>query len=129
MIASIFALLLTLGTVPQGTKQLIDNNRATVREVMAPDGKAASIEQNSHDLVAIDLVKTTAFFVPKGTTHEAPQHAILVELKDVSVPSLPNNTPYPLAFPREGVKKILENGRVIIWDYTWTPGKPTVMHF
>jgi hypothetical protein len=53
----------------------------------------------------------------------------VVDLKDVSVPPLVNKTKYPLAFPRPGVKKILENNRVIIWDYTWTPGKPTPMHY
>jgi hypothetical protein len=35
----------------------------------------------------------------------------------------------PPAFPRPGVKKILENERVIVWDCTWTPGVATPMHF
>ena len=34
-----------------------------------------------------------------------------------------------LAFPRPGVKKLLENARVIVWDYTWTTGVATPMHF
>ena len=29
----------------------------------------------------------------------------------------------------EGGKKLVDNNRLFIWDYTWTPGKPTVMHF
>ncbi len=40
-----------------------------------------------------------------------------------------NTTGYPLAFPRPGSRKILENERVIVWDYTWTPGVATPMHF
>ncbi len=42
---------------------------------------------------------------------------------------LANKSKYPLAFPRPGVKKLLENDRVIVWDYTWTPGVATPMHF
>ena len=45
------------------------------------------------------------------------------------VAPIPNPTKYPLAFPRPNVKKVLENDRVMIWDYTWTPGVPTPMHF
>lgn len=51
------------------------------------------------------------------------------ELKDKAVAPLENRTGYPLAFPRPNVKKVLENDRVIVWDYTWTPGVPTPMHF
>jgi hypothetical protein len=40
-----------------------------------------------------------------------------------------NKSGYPNAFPRPGSRKILENERVIIWDYTWTTGQPTPMHF
>ena len=28
-----------------------------------------------------------------------------------------------------GTRKLFENDRVIVWDYTWTPGQPTPMHF
>ncbi len=40
-----------------------------------------------------------------------------------------NKSGYPDAFPREGIKKLLDNARVTVWDYTWTIGKPTPMHF
>jgi hypothetical protein len=56
-------------------------------------------------------------------------YAVLIELKDAKVPPLANSTPYPLAFPRPNVKKVLDNERVVIWDYTWTSGVPTPMHF
>lgn len=128
MITSILTALLLLAAPFQEAKQLIDNNRVTVREVTA-SGKPAPIEGRGNDVVAIDLVNPTAFFVPKAGKHDTPQHAIVVDLKDVSIKPVENKTGYPLAFPREGVKKILENNRVLIWDYTWTPGKPTVMHF
>jgi hypothetical protein len=126
MFTPIFTLFLVLAAPPQEPKQLIDNNRVTVHEV---SGKATPIDKRNHDVVAIDLDSKTAFFVPKGATHAGPQHGIVIDLKDVSVPPLENKTKYPLAFPRPGVKKVLENNRVIIWDYTWTAGKPTPMHF
>jgi hypothetical protein len=129
MITSILTLFLVLAAPLQEAKPMIDNNRVTVREVKAANGKAAPIDKRSNDVVAIDLDTTTAFFVPKGATHASPQHAIVIDLKDVSVPPLENKTKYPNAFPRPGVKKVLENKRVLIWDYTWTTGKPTPMHF
>ena len=53
----------------------------------------------------------------------------MIDLKDHPVDPLQNPTTYPLAFPRPGSKKILENDRVIVWDYTWEPGVATPMHF
>jgi hypothetical protein len=135
MVTLILTLLLAPPAVPapppplEEARQLIDNDRVTVRELTSLSSKAAPAGKRNNDLVVIDLVKTRAFFASNGVTHDMPSHAILIELKDVSSPPVPNQTPYPLAFPRKGAKKILENNRVIIWDYTWTPAKPTVMHF
>ncbi len=129
MLTLILALSLAVAAPFQEIKALIDNNRVTVREVTTSGGKAGPVEKRNNDLVCIDLVAKTAFFMAKGAAHAMPAHAILVDLKEVSVPPLENKTGYPLAFPREGVKKLLENNRVIVWDYTWTPGKPTVMHY
>jgi hypothetical protein len=129
MITSTLLLLLMLSSPLRETKPLIDNNRVTVQETKTTSGQPAPIAGHKNDVVAIDLDGKTAFFVPKGGTHSSPRHAIVVDLKDVSVPPSENKTKYPLAFPRPGVKKVLENNRVLIWDYTWTPGKPTPMHF
>jgi hypothetical protein len=54
---------------------------------------------------------------------------VVIDLKDTHIAPLRNPTSFPLAFPRPGVKKVLENERVVIWDYTWTAGVPTPMHF
>ena len=35
---------------------------------------------------------------------------------------------YPPAFPRDGVTKVFENERVVVWDARWTAGRPTAMH-
>ena len=122
MTTSILAMLLMLA--PQA-KQLIDNQRATVWQ-----NSGQTTDGSQYDRVMIDLSKPgSADFIRKGDAPKDLKRAIVVGIKDVNIPPTPNKTGYPLAFPREGVKRILENDRVIVWDYTWTPGKPTVMHF
>ena len=134
MFAMTCTLFFFLALPVQEAKLIIDNNRVTVREVRIPalserKGKPLTIGARGNDVVAIDLDRTTAYFVPKGTTHPRPQHGIVIELKNMSVPPLENKTKYPLAFPRPDVKMGLENNRVIIWDYTWPAGNQTPMHF
>jgi hypothetical protein len=76
--------------------------------------------------------QTTALYRAKGTP-PAPvatdARTIVIELQDAKVAPLPNSSGYPLAFPRPGSKKLLENDRVVVWSYTWTPGVATPMHF
>jgi hypothetical protein len=135
-------------------KPLIDNERVTVWDVTLEKGKAATLHRHPLDTVLVDLadaaVKVTSengrvamnsvqkgnvSFVQKGSADQqegvtdTPRHFIMVELKDVKVPPLPNNSGHPNAFPREGSKKVLDNPRVVVWDFSWTPGKATVMHF
>jgi hypothetical protein len=129
MMTTILPLLLVLLAGPD-TKQLIDNQRVVVVEATSANGKTVAAEPSKLDRVAIDLTKPgNAVFIAKGASAQIPAHAIVVDLKDVKIPPIENKTGYPLAFPREGVKKVMENGRVIVWYYTWTKGKPTVMHF
>jgi len=135
-------------------KQVVDNDRVAVWDVHWPKGKPTPLHRHIYDVVGIDLsdatVKVTnsdgqsrtsdvksggVVWLAKGAVHieegvsDNPRHAVLIELKDTKVPPSENKTGLPLAFPREGSKKLLENDRVIVWDYTWTPGKPTVLHF
>ena len=76
-----------------------------------------------------------AVFLPKGTSAPdtlfsgGPAHEIIVALKDHAEPAVPNKSGLPLAFPRPGSIKVLENDRVVAWHYSWTKGKPTPMHF
>jgi hypothetical protein len=129
MTKTILALAFILPAMQNGggaAKELIANKRVTVREVA---NSSAQIGSPDHDLVAVDLDGKTALFVAKGARRASPKHAIVVELNDVSSPPVPNTTKYPLAFPRPGIKKLIDNNRVFVWDYTWTQGKPTPMHF
>src|SRR5579862_7037959 len=101
MMTSIFALLLLLA--PQ-TKQLIDNQRTTVWETTSQAPASAN-----DDRVVVDLTRPgNAVFLKKGEAQKDQKHAVVVDIKDVNIPPVPNKTPYPLAFPREGVKKVLE---------------------
>jgi quercetin dioxygenase-like cupin family protein len=138
-----------------GAKQLVDNERVTIWDVTWIKGKPSPMHRHKYDLVGVYLVgspiKVTmpdgtsressvdpgfVLFQPKGVTHieegaveENPRHAILIDLKDFQAPPIPNHSGLPNAFPREGAVKRLENDRVVIWDYRWTLGKPTPMHF
>ena len=103
-------------------KPLIDNDRVTVWDVT---GHATA---QPLDAVVVSL-SGSATFLPKGTAPNVAGRAIVIDLKDHPVAPIANTSGYPLAFPRPGSKKILENDRVIVWDYTWTPGVPTPMHF
>jgi hypothetical protein len=166
MISTIFALLCALAATSaqttelpaafprEGAKQLIDNERVTVWDVVFAKGKPTGMRRHKYDTVGIDLADATVkvgsqrgsstttntrmgqvFFVQKASvdsqegTSDTPRHAIMIELKDLAVPALRNTSRYPDAFPREGSKKVLDNNRVVVWDFSWTPGKATAMHF
>ncbi|MGA3349855.1 MAG: hypothetical protein ABSC33_12610 [Candidatus Sulfotelmatobacter sp.] len=113
-------------------KPVIENDRVTVWDVTDPP-TAGPI-----DAVIVSL-SGGASFVPRNTTPEisgaktsgakTSGRWVVIDLKDHPVAPIPNASGYPLAFPRPGSKKILENARVIVWDYTWTPGVATPMHF
>jgi hypothetical protein len=136
----------------EGATRLVDNPRLSAWEVTWAISKPTAMHRHLYDYVGVELVdsqtkvtspdgqvrtaalkKGTAYFLPKGTTHIeegiTSRHAIFVDLKDAPSPMYENKTSLPKAFPREGSIKVLENQRVIVWDYTWQPGKPTPMHF
>jgi len=46
-----------------------------------------------------------------------------------AVAPIANTSGFPNAFPRPNGIKVYEDARVIVWDYTWTPGVATPMHF
>jgi hypothetical protein len=137
-----------------GGKQVVDNARVTVWDVIWPSDAHGPIPRATTDTVTVALTdgpirivdltgaeKTVTRTIGdvryglKGDGHReesvgaAVPHDIVIELKDAKVPPLANTSKYPNAFPRPGSKKVLENDRVVAWDYTWTLGVPTPMHF
>jgi hypothetical protein len=93
---------------------LVDNDRVTVREMPVVSGPAGSIGRQTPTSLWISVT---------------PSKSIAITLKDKVVAPLPNTSGFPNAFPRPNNKKVYEDGRIIVWDYTWTPGVATPMHF
>jgi hypothetical protein len=93
---------------------LVDNDRVNVRERPTIGGPAGSIVRKTPNEIWISVT---------------PAKAIVITLKDKVVAPIANTSGVPNAFPRPGGIKVYEDARVIVWDYTWTPGQPTPMHF
>ena len=103
-------------------KPAIENDRVVVWEV------TGSAPAQPLDAIVVSLSGSAAF-LPKGTSPKIAGRSIIIDLKDHPLPAMANSSGYPLAFPRPGIKKLFENERVIVWDYTWVPDVPTPMHF
>jgi tetratricopeptide (TPR) repeat protein len=101
---------------------IIENDRVAVWDL------TDSAPARAFDAVVLSLSGSAAF-LPKGTPPKIAGRSIVIDLKDHPVAPIENTSGYPLAFPRPGVKKVLENKRVIVWDCTWTSGVATPMHF
>ncbi len=118
-------LSLSFATLSHAAAPVIDNDRVTVWDT------TSALPPAQHDFVSVSLSdQGTARFGHQGDVPSKPgARTVVVELKDGSPPPIPNSTGYPLAFPRPHAKKLLENDRVIVWDYEWRPGEATPMHF
>jgi hypothetical protein len=145
---------LTFSAMGAEVAPVIDNERVTVRDITLSPESPGAIERHANDFVTMFLaggeIRTTdakgktsvamrnpgdALFGRKGTEEKeevisnGKARLIVVDLKDHPVPPVVNKSGLPAAFPRPGSKKILENDRVVVWNYTWMPGVPTPMHY
>lgn len=135
-----------------GVKELINNPRVTICEVTLTKGEKWPMEKYADDTLMVPVTPvslriTTADgkvttvqvkpgevrFWPKGT-HQAAEptsegRAIVAHFKDVAGPTYKNASGFGPAFPRPRVKKLLDNDRIVVWDYTWVQGEPTPNHF
>jgi hypothetical protein len=123
--ATLYALALSFATLTYGAEPVVDNEHVTVWDT------AVALPPSPHDFVAVVLSrKGTASFGHRGDIPgKAASRTIVIELKELPVTPLPNETGYPPAFPRKHAKKLLENAQVVVWDYVWQSGQPTPMHF
>jgi hypothetical protein len=132
---------------------VIDNERVRVWDITLAQGQSTEFGRHEYDFVTMFLVggqfRTTsengatvterrfgeAVYSHKGAKQEeeliagGPARLIAVELKDHPEPRYPNTSGYPLAFPRPGSRKVLDNERVVVWNYSWALNTPTPMHF
>jgi hypothetical protein len=126
MLRIAFAVLaLSVAALSQGAEPVLDNDRVTVWDTTQP------LPPAQHDFVAVSLSrKGTAHFGHSGSSPgTAGVRTVVIELKDHALPPLANTTGYPLAFPRPHARKLLENDKVVVWDYVWRPHEPSPMHF
>jgi len=127
----ILLLWLLIGAVePPRSTVVVDNERVVIRDVAA--SKPLSIPVGpANDAVVVFLADGKmgdVAFARKASSVRG-SRAIVVELKQGPGVTFPNNSGYPNAFPRAGSRKVLENDRVVVWDYTWKPGVATAVHF
>lgn len=144
-------LLLPLLAWAQANKPIIDNDRVTVWDVTWEKNQPGFAASSDHDAVTVYLVggdfkvgpsaaithKTgDAIYRPKGTRVSemwigtgTPPRTTEIALKDSDKRPATNTSGNPLAFPRPGATKLIDNDRVFVWDNRWTPGVPTSMHF
>jgi hypothetical protein len=137
---------------PDGVKELINNQRITICDVTWTKGNKWPMTQYNEDTLVVPLSaialrastpdgKATTVslkpgdvkFWPKGT-HQALEpandgRAIVAHFKDFAAKPYQNTSKFGPAFPRPRVKKLLENDRLVVWDYTWVKGQPTPTHF
>lgn len=118
----LFCAMLFQAASQMAPKPAIENDRVVVWAF------TDSVPAQPLDSVVVSF-SGDAVFLPKGTPLKIAGRSLVIDLKDHPVAPIENTSGYPLAFPRPGIKKILENDRVIVWDYTWEPGVPTPMHF
>jgi hypothetical protein len=138
-----------------GVTQILDNVRVTVWDVNWRRGPQQPVHRHKYDMAGVYLrwgpitvtnldgtaVQSPEFPVPrpyfqvKGITHredasgrpgDPERRAIMVDLKESVTDMMFIDAEEPPAFPREGAKNVLENGRIRMWDYTFTPGAPAV---
>jgi hypothetical protein len=123
--ATLCLLTLSFAALTHGGEPIVDNEHVTVWDT------AVALPPSPHDFVSVSLSqKGTASFGHQGEIPgKTGSRTIVIELKDLPVAPLANETGYPLAFPRKHAKKLLENAQVVVWDYVWRPGEPTPMHF
>ena len=77
------------------------------------------------------------YYQPGGITHrevafggpgDPERLAIMIDIKDPAPAPLPLPAGTIAAWPRQGAKDVLDNARVIEWDYTWKAGAPVPLH-
>jgi hypothetical protein len=116
------SVLLAAGLLLQAAepRPLIDNARVRVWEHRVPAGVF------EFDTVLVSAAGQVRF-LNRGAPAEGDRLA--VGIKPAQVTPLANTSGYPLAMQRPGARQLLDNERVTVWDYTWTPNVPTPMHF
>jgi hypothetical protein len=121
------------GTPANAGRPVIDNERVAVWQIGRDDPArlGSTIAADSVE-ISLDHSPGAVVFLKKGShgpSTRTPGSTVLVEVKDRPAAKIPNTSGYPNAFPRPRSRRVLENDRIVVWDYSWNSGEPTPMHF
>ena len=132
-----------------GATKILDNNRGTAWDVIYPPGMSTGMHRHPVDFVGVELVETMLkvttpdgkervspihrgqiYMLPKGLTHieenvigKPQRNSILIELKDAGPHDYANTGKEASGFAANGAKKVTDNNRVTLWDWTAGPSK------
>jgi hypothetical protein len=127
----------------QGAAQLLDNDWGTVWGVTWVPGSSTAMHRHAFDYVGVELTDSrfnsvapdgqrrtisqergASYFLPRGITHieellssDPARHTVVIDLKDATAPSFVNSSRSPTAFAEGVARKVVENARVVMWDY------------
>ena len=127
-----------VGLTLAGATPIIDNDRVTVWDFTWTRGVPEPLERPTTDSIwiSVSLSAGDVRYWAKGAPRRAersigsPIRMISIDLKNHPGSTLTNTSGFPNAFPRPGNnRKVFENERVIVWDFSWTKGVATPMHF
>jgi quercetin dioxygenase-like cupin family protein len=139
----------------EGAAKIFENESVVVWDVTWKAGVPTPMHQHRLEVVGVTLVPgTVRVTLPDGTTRvgdldevgavsaggkglihreegtgAVARRAILIELKEARKTPLPPVEGVPPAWPREGATKVLENDRVVVWDYEFRVGRAIPLHF
>ena len=138
---SLFSVVVT-AQAPGSIKPVIDNDRVVVWDLKNPPGAAdadAVKGAQGMDSLAVYLappsIQGKVEFVARGGAigdtiqRSGASRIVIINFRDRLVAPLPNHSGLPDAFPRPRSKKVLDNSKVMVWDYTFDRGDPSPMHF
>src|SRR5579872_7361941 len=131
---SCLAALLLPPAIAGETKPIIENERVIVWDLPAGQSLPDAVAHHQYDVLKVSFTRGsgTAVFErksDKGAASPTSMRTMVVAFKDHTVPPIANKTGYPSAFPRPGVKKLIDNDRITTWEYSWQPNVPTPLHF
>jgi hypothetical protein len=133
---AILALLICQGCVltlaEENSTKILENERVVVWRIGADTNRSSPARKPGVPVVLISLVGGAVRFIDAtdtSTIRPTSGQAVLIELKDLVVTPLEAPGGIARAFPRQGAKQIVDNNRVSVWDFTWTKGMKTPMHF
>jgi hypothetical protein len=133
---STIALLVCQGCVltlaQENSTKILENERVVVWRIGSDTSRLSPARQLRLPTVLISLVDGAVRFTDAthtSTIRPESGQAVLIELKNHSVPPLEEPGTIARAFPRQGAKQIVDNNRVNVWDVSWTKGMKTPVHF